>query len=205
MGELAGEINATLIGGDMVITPGDVLEVRFPLLDEWTQTDVLVQPDGRASFLSLDDLQVAGLTLAMLDDKLTKEYAKILTQPELTVRATRIAPRNVFIMGEVNGGGSFPLENERLSLVEALGMSDGFIRDTAKLTHTLLVRWIPSENRMQAWKIDASPSEWGAAEAILLQPHDVVFIPARPIVHVNDWVDRYIRRMIPLPLFTISP
>lgn len=202
IGELASEINATLTLGDMVLTPGDVLTVQFPQMPDWSQEGVLVQPDGSASFLSLDDVQVAGMTLALLDEKLTSEYAEILTQPELTVRATETAPRNVIIMGEVTVGGTFPIEAGRMSLIEALGVSQGFIRDTAKLSHTMLVRWIPGENRIRAWKIDASLDHWGAEEAILLQPHDVIFIPAKPIVHVNDWVDRYIRRMIPFPYLT---
>jgi len=202
MGVLAPEINATLSIGKTVLTPGDVLEVRFARLPDWNQQDVTVRVDGRAVFLSLDDRHVAGMTIAMLDAMLTEEYAKILTQPELTVRVTTAAPRNVVVMGEVLGGGTFELPAGRLSLIEALGLSEGFIRDTAKLDHTMLVRWIPEENRVQSWKIDASLDEWGASESILLQPHDVIYIPAKPIVHVNDWMDRYIRRMIPFPYLT---
>ncbi len=199
MRELAAEINATLTEGEMVLTPGDVLAVRFSRLPEWSQENVLVQNDGSASFLSLDAMQVAGMTLAMLDSNLTEQYAEFLAQPQLTVTTTEAAPRNVVIMGEVNKGGTYPIPAGRLSLIEALGMSEGFVRDTAKLNHTMLVRWIPEENRIRTWKIDASLDEWDSEESILLQPHDVVFVPAKPVVHVNDWIDRYIRRMIPFP------
>ncbi len=140
----------------------------------------------------------------MLDVKLTEQYSDLLTQPELTVLMTQSAPRNVVVMGEVAAGGTLPIQGERLSLVEALGASGGFIRDTAKLDHTMLVRWIPKENRIRSWKIDASEEHWGAEESILLQPHDVIFVPALPVVHVNDWIDRYIRRMIPVPYLTAA-
>ena len=63
----------------------------------------------------------------------------------------------------------------------------------------MLVRWMPEENRVRAWKIDASLPNWGAQESIILQAHDVIYIPATPIVHVNDWMDRYVRRMLPFP------
>ncbi len=55
---------------------------------------------------------------------------------------------------------------------------------------------------MQTWKIDASVDEWDAEESILLQAHDVIFVPAKPVVHVNDWIDRYIRRNLPVPYLT---
>ena len=202
MGELAAEINQTLTRGDLVLTPGDIVEVNFPRFPAWSQQDILIQSDGSASFLSLDSLRVAGMTLAILDAKLTHEYEKILAQPELSVRVTHAVPRTITVLGEVSRAGKYPITDGRLSLIEALGLSEGFVRDTAKLDHTLLVRWIPSENRIRSWKIDAHYDEWHAEESILLQAHDVVFIPAKAVVHVNDWIDRYIRRMIPFPYLT---
>lgn len=196
MGEMAAEINATLTESAVVLAPGDVLSVRFLRLPEWNQDDVVVQPDGQASFLSLDEMRVSGMTLAMLDEHLSEEYAKILAQPELTVRTTEMAPRILTVIGEVTTPGSFPIPMGRLSLLEALGLAEGYVRDTAQLDHTLLVRWLPEEDRMVTWKIDAGLEHWGASESILLQPHDVVFVPALPVVHVNDWIDRYIRRNI---------
>lgn len=204
MGELAPEINSTLAQGQAVLTAGDVLSVQFPRLPAWNQDELVVQPDGRVSFLSLDDVQVAGLTLAMLDRKLTEEYTNILAEPELTVRTTELAERTFVVMGEVTEGGSFPLPTGRLSLLEALGVAQGFVRDTAQLDHLLLLRWIPAENQVRAWKIDASVEEWGATESILVQANDVIFVPAKPVVDVNDWIDRYIRRMIPFP-YLLAP
>lgn len=202
MGELASEINATRTTGEVVLIPGDVLAVSFPMSPDWNQIDLLVRADGRASFLSLDQVHVAGMTLSMLDELLTAEYSKILAKPDLTVRTTALAPSMIYVMGEVGEGGSFPLPESPISLPEALGMAGGAIRDTALLEHTMLLRWMPEENRTRAWKINASPAEWGFAEPILLQAHDVIYVPAQPVVHVNDWMDRYIRRMIPVPYLT---
>ncbi len=204
MGQLAPEINATLTQSELILAPGDVLAVTFPRLDGWNQEAVTVQTDGKASFLSLGIVHVAGRTLPMLNEKLREEYGKFLAQPDLTVRVVQSAPRTVVLMGEVIEGGSFALPAGRLSLLEAFGLAQGAIRDTAKLDHTMLVRWIPAENRVRTWKIDASVEEWGAEQSILLQAHDVIFIPAKPVVHVNDWIDRYIRRNIPVPYLTFT-
>ena len=202
MGELAGEINSTRVQGESILIPGDVLAVSFPRLPDWNQEGLLVRGGGHASFLSLDQVHVAGMTLSMLDGMLTQRYAEILAKPELTVRTTQVAPSMIYVMGEVVDPGPFPLPASPISLPEAIGMAGGVIRDTALLEHTMLVRWIPEENRKRAWKIDASHDEWGYTEPILLQAHDVLYIPAQPVVHVNDWMDRYIRRMIPFPYLT---
>jgi polysaccharide biosynthesis/export protein len=202
MGQLAPEINATLTQSELILAPGDVLSVVFPRLNGWDQAAITIQADGKASFLSLGIVHTSGLTIPMLSDKLRTEYGKFLAQPDLTVRVIQPAPRTVVLMGEVIEGGSFALPAGRLSLLEAFGLAQGAIRDTAKLNHTMLVRWIPEENRVQSWKIDASVDEWGAEESILLQAHDVIFVPAKPVVHVNDWIDRYIRRNLPVPYLT---
>jgi len=202
MRELAPTINETLSVGDTALVPGDVLTLKFPRQPKWNQELIVVRPDGNAAFLEVDDVQVVGMSLEALDEILTGKYAKILAEPELTIGVSALAERNVFVMGEVLQPGAFPIPAGHLSLVEAIGLAEGFIRDTALLEHTQLVRWIPEENRIRTWKIDASRAEWGSDVPILLQPHDVIYVPAKPIVHVNDWIDRYLRRMIPFPYLT---
>lgn len=204
MAQIAQEINATRTQGDLILVPGDVLSVQFPRQDSWNQDDLTVTPDGTITLLELDSIKVSGLTLEQLDQKLTEQYSKILARPDLTVKTTQVAPRTVIVMGEVKSGGSFGLPAGELSLLEAFGLAEGHIRDTAQLDHTLLVRWMPETGKTKAWKIDASVGEWDADEPIFLQAHDVIFVPAKPVVHVNDWVDRYIRQNLPLPFITLA-
>lgn len=201
--KIAPEINATLTAAsELVLAPGDVLDVRFTKLPDWNHT-TQVRPDGKATFLALDDVHVAGLTLPQLDEKLTAAY-DFLQQPELTVIVTELAARNVVVTGEVGNPGALRIESGRLTLVEAIGRAGGHNLSSANLSHTLLVRWLPEEQRQVSWSIDARPPNWGSAESILLQPYDVVYVPNTPITRVNIWVDQYVRRLIPLPLFYVN-
>lgn len=196
--DIAREVNATLDRALLRLQPGDKLSVRFTDYPDWDH-ETFVLPDGTASFLSLDNMPVVGLTLEDLDDELSEAYAKILTRQELTVLLTRTAVRQIYVLGEVQKAGSFPMPDDALNLIQALGLAGGAIRDTASLDHMLLVRWRPDEQLVISWTIDASPEHWNSPEAIILQPHDVIYVPAQPVVHVNDWIDRYIRRNIPFP------
>ena len=67
------------------------------------------------------------------------------------------------------------------------------------MQNVLLVRWDPVKSQRLIWKIDARPKQWEGPSEIWLQPDDLVFVPSRVILNINDWVDRYIRRMIPFP------
>lgn len=199
MADVAAEINSTLTNSDYALWPGDVLEVRFPRLAEWDQQEVLIGVDGKAAFLGIDGVPVAGRTLRQVDALLTEAYADVLADPDLTVQLAQRAEQVVSVLGEVGQAGTYPLPETPLSLIEAFGLAAGFTRDTARLDQLLLVRWMPDENRVRSWKIDASVERWGDEPRILLQNRDVIMVPAKPVVYVNDWFDRYIRRNIPFP------
>jgi polysaccharide export outer membrane protein len=199
MSEVTAEINASRVESGIVLGPGDVLSVRFPELSDWNH-ETTVRPDGKASFLLLDDLRVAGLTIDVLDRFLTEAYRPHRVALTLTVMVISQAPRTVTVLGEVRRPGAVALDlNGHLTLVESLARAGGYIKETALLKRLLLVRWEAQENRQLAWEIDARPDQWAAEVPILLQPFDVVFVPNTPVDDVGIFVDQYIRRMIPFP------
>ena len=91
-----------------------------------------------------------------------------------------------------------------MTLIDGLARAGGHPKATALLKQVLLVRFMPDSNTWRSWKIDARPDEWGAANQILLQANDFVYVPNTPIDDVNIWIDQYIRLMIPFP-YLIPP
>jgi protein involved in polysaccharide export with SLBB domain len=202
---MTSEINSTLNASTLFLVPGDSLDVQFASFADWNH-QTKVRPDGHATFKSIGDLSVAGMSLEDLSKKLREAYAGIgLTDPDLTVSAHDIAPRTVIVQGEVHRPGEVPLAGDHLTLVEAIGRAGGPLKETAYLENTLLVRWIPQEKKQRAWKIDARTDYWPEPVPIFLQPYDVIYIPNTPIDRVDIFVDQYIRRLIPLPLFIPVP
>ncbi len=201
IGDLAGEVNGTRIPHRSVIVPGDVLDVRVADSPELEQ-EVLVLADGTANFIGLEDgMEIAGLQVEQLRERLSAAYEEALSRSSVSVQMRTPAIRTVSVLGEVTTPGAVPLGPEgRLTLVDAIAQSGGFLKQSAWLSNTLLVRWDAVEQRQLAWKIDARPMHWGHAETILLQPFDLVYIPNTPIDRVGIWVDNYIRRLIPVPI-----
>lgn len=197
--DIAADINATLAPPSAVLVPGDKLEVRFLYALEWNH-EVLVLQDGVAPFVGVDGMQVAGLTLEQLDTKLESAYAELLGNPSLTVLVNELAPRSISVLGDVLSPSSVPFASgERMTLLGALARAGGHRKETARLSHTVLIRWDAASQRNLMWEIDARSEHWWGPDSILLQPHDVIYVPNKKIDRAAIWLDNHIRRMIPLP------
>ena len=91
-----------------VIGPDDVLAVLF-WRDKDMSAEVTVRPDGHISLPLINDVVAAGLTPEGLRDALTKEAAKYVEDPNVTVVVKQINSRRVFITGNVSKPGPYPL------------------------------------------------------------------------------------------------
>jgi len=203
--DLAESINATRHVGAPVLQAGDVVRITFLTKTEWNQ-DARIRPDGNASLLGLDDVQLAGLTLAQADEQLTRLYASVNTDVaverplslDLVGAGTESAHGAAYVVGEVNRPGAVALTGATFTLVEALGAAGGHLKSTANLRNVVLVRRLAS-GEMRSWRLDVDIFQWGALPPIYLQPRDVIYVPNTAIDDANIWVDKYIRQMLPFP------
>lgn len=208
LGAIAPEVNATLRTGEDLVEPGDVLQVRVVragsddgLAPGTLDQDVRVQPDGRASFVGVDDIDVAGLLPSMLEELLGARYAEAFDADLLLhVGIAERAARAVTVFGEVARPGAVSIPpTGKLTLVEALGRAGGPRTRSAWLSNVRLVRWDAAAQRQRSWTIDARQKHWGATETVVLQSGDLVFVPNTNVDRVSTALDNYVRRMIPLP------
>lgn len=208
---IAPAVNATLRTGEDLIEPGDVLQVRVVVTETapvgrrlapgTLDQDVRVQPDGRASFVGVDGIDVAGLLPSMLEELLGARYAETFDADLLLhVGIAERAARSVTVFGEVARPGSVAVPpTGKLTLVEALGRAGGPRTRSAWLSNVRLVRWDASSQRQVSWTIDARQKHWGATETVVLQSGDLVFVPNTNVDRVSTALDNYVRRMFPLP------
>jgi protein involved in polysaccharide export with SLBB domain len=200
LSEVAFEVNATAEPGPTILAPGDTVQLEFPEKPDW-ELLTTVRPDGSASLGWLGDQVIGGSAPAEAEARLKEQWNKLYPDLKVNIVFGMVAPRNVYVMGEVQDPGEYPIQG-RLTLVEALAAAGGPRKETAMLEYLLLVRWSAAEKRQRSWRIDASVEQWEEGVALLLQPHDVIFVPNTPIDDVDIWVDQYIRRLIPLPGIT---
>jgi polysaccharide biosynthesis/export protein len=106
-----------------VIGPQDVLDISVWKEPELTRA-VPVRPDGKISMPLLNDVQAAGRTPLQLTADITAGLRKFVTDPQVTVIVSTINSQRVFILGEVNRAGAYPLL-PNMTVLQALSSAGG--------------------------------------------------------------------------------
>jgi polysaccharide export outer membrane protein len=181
-----------------VLAPADVIEIKFFYNSELNET-VIVRPDGRISMQLVNDIQAAGRTPSELRADLMRLYAVELKQPELAVIVRHVAPRRLYVGGEVRAPAMLKMEG-RLSLMQAIFEAGGVTR-AGKVSDVVILRYRGTPEP-EFIKVDMRAAfERGDRRGDLeLQPLDIVWVPRTKIARVNDFMEQYVRQLIPLPL-----
>ena len=180
------------------IRPGDVLTIKFFYNPELNET-VPVRPDGRISLELVDETMAAGRTPAELRAELLRLYEGTLKQPQVAVIVKEVATRQIYIGGEVNTPGLLRVEG-RLTLVQGLVQAGG-LRRSGQMGNVVVLRYQGTDSP-KFMKFDIEPAlKHGDARAdVALEPFDIVWVPKTRIARVNDFMDQYIRQVMPVPL-----
>jgi polysaccharide export outer membrane protein len=96
------------VPGNYVIGTDDLLGIVY-WRDKEMSTDARVRPDGRISLPLINEVQAAGLTPEALQKKITEESAKHMEDASITIVVREIHSLKVFITGEVNKPGPYPI------------------------------------------------------------------------------------------------
>ena len=123
--------------GTYKIGVGDVLHVTVWEEPQFTETAV-VRPDGKISVPLVSDVDVAGQTPEAVQDSLTEKLNKLVHKPRVTVVVQEIHSRMVFITGEVQRPGAYPLM-EAMNVVQLVARSGG-LTDFAKQKKVYVLR-----------------------------------------------------------------
>jgi polysaccharide export outer membrane protein len=177
-----------------VLQRGDTLEVRVFNLAELDQT-VTIAPDGKASLLLLDAVDAAGLTTTKLDEMITARYTTFYRDPQVTVNVRSFANQKIFVTGEVQQPGLLPLVGE-LSAGRAVIQAGG-LRPSAKRSNVFLVRR-GADGTPVATRVDLDAVFKGTAQDVPLMAFDVVYVPKSRIASINQFMDQYVRQLVPI-------
>ncbi len=111
-------------GGEYVIGPGDVLQIRV-WQNEELSVSVPVRPDGKVSVPLLDDVEAAGKTALELKETLTEGFKTFVRAPDVTVIVTQINSKRVSIVGQVAQPTSIALQGD-MRVVDVIALVGGF-------------------------------------------------------------------------------
>jgi len=119
-----GGRKAAKLDSSYTIGPQDVIDIAVWKEPELTRT-VPVRPDGKISLPLLNDVQAAGFTPSQLAEQITESLKKYVTNPQVTVIVNQINSQRIYILGEVNRAGAYPLL-PNMTVLQGLSSAGGF-------------------------------------------------------------------------------
>ncbi len=130
----------------------------------------LVNTDGEINFPVLGAMKVAGLSTKIIATDLTKTLADYLKSPIVNVRLTNF---KVTVLGEVKVPGSYTVPNERISIIEAIGLA-GDLTIQGRRSTVLLIREQEGERKFVT--IDLTNKKLFNSPYFYLAQNDVIYI-----------------------------
>ncbi|WP_299523339.1 polysaccharide biosynthesis/export family protein [Winogradskyella sp.] len=180
---------------ELIYKPDDILTINVSALDPQTvapfnltlipggnandplaaqgglqQQTYLIDYEGNIEFPVLGTLKIAGLTRTELTDMLTEKISEYVNNPIINVRLSNFT---FTILGEVQNPGTFTIPDERITILEALGLADD-LTIFGKRKNILLIREVDGKKKYS--KVDLTSVNVVNSPVYYLQQNDVIYV-----------------------------
>jgi len=131
----------------------------------------LVNPDGTIQFPVLGSLKVVGITKSQLKEQITKSLLekKLLVDPIVDIRFVNF---RVTVLGEVSRPAVVNVPNEKISILEAIGMA-GDLTIYANRENVLLIREVAGNKEIK--RLNLNSNEIFTSPYYYLRSNDIIY------------------------------
>jgi polysaccharide export outer membrane protein len=158
-----------------VIGVDDVLSILFWRDKDLSAPEITVRPDGKVTLPLLNDVQAAGLTPEQLRDTVLDAARKYVEDPNPTVIVKEIKSRKVFITGQVEKPGPYPL-NGSVTVLQLIATAGG-LRDFADGKNISVMRMRQGAQAVFEFNYQDLLKKKNLRQNIELEPGDTVVVP----------------------------
>ena len=185
--------NAQITGA--ITSPGPVSLTQIPV----TLFEAITARDG-----ALPEANIENISLIRNNEKYTinlRDYAEagnVWSNPQLYSGDVVVIPRNennqVYVLGEINSPGIVPLDNQSLSLTEALAASGGLNKITSNASGIFVLRSVQANNVVDVFQLDVTdPTALLLATRFSMAKGDVIYATSAPATRWN----RLLNNLVP--------
>lgn len=156
--------------GERIIDPDYELMKTAPLNQtQNTENKYLVRTNGYTYFPMIGDLKVVGYTIRQVDSLLNVEYSKYYYDAFVI---TKITNKRIVVLGAL-GGKVIPLENDNISVIEAIALYGGVSSDSRAMN----IRLIRGDlNNPDVSVLNLSTIEGLKSATKNVEPNDIIYI-----------------------------
>lgn len=129
--QLNAHIVANFTGRKYRLGPNDILTVSVYDGPEFSQENLLVQPDGNITLAPFGSIDAAGMTIDELQKDVTQRLKYYLNDPKVTVKLERTKPFQVYVTGGVLRPGAYEMVTDvsRIQMANSGGASPGILME----------------------------------------------------------------------------
>lgn len=161
---------------DYRITEADLLDVTV-YGDQDVTRKVRVGQNGVVSIPLVGPIKIGGLTILEAETLLNEKLKKFYVDPQVSLFIEDYGNKQVFVLGEVNKPGAYPIPSEsHMTVLEAVSTAGGFT-PIAGLDRTRVLRNVNGKSESIMIDITAITKLGEKEKDLVLQPNDVVFVP----------------------------
>lgn len=168
-----------------VIQSGDILSIHVTSLskeassffnvvgengDQQVANTYLVDASGNIEMPLIGTVTVIGSTTQEAKASIKAKLEKYLTNPTVNLRIRNF---KVTVLGEVKTPGVYTIPNEKITLVEAIGLA-GDLTIFGKRVNVLVIREIDGERKF--YKVDLRSKEIFESDIYYLHNNDIVYV-----------------------------
>jgi polysaccharide export outer membrane protein len=158
-----------------ITTSAESVTSRLNNMNNNTNIQFLVEPDGMIKLPIIGKFKIAGMTIREAEKSLESQYANFYNKPFVVIR---VVNRRVTVFPGTGGSGRVVnLDNESTTVIEALALAGG-ITNTGKAKKIKLIRG--DLRNPKVILIDLSTIEGLKQGNLLLQANDIIYVEPVP-------------------------
>ncbi len=175
----------------------DGIGINAPQILEIDNASQIIQPDGKITLSLLGEVKVVGMTAREIAAKLEVLLSRYYIEPKVSVRVTGYASKKYYVYGPVASTGPHPYTG-RDTLLDAVVASGVDYRSWT--SRVKVIRPSHDDTQAQTIVVDVNKmlkrGDWSMN--VLLEPDDVVYIPATPLAWVGLRIKEVLQPISPV-------
>lgn len=161
---------------DYRLAPADLLDVTV-YQDPDMNRKVRVNTNGTVALPLIGSIKIGGMTLIDAQAGIEAKLAKYLVSPQVSLFIEEYGNKTIFVMGEVQKPGSYPIPTEsRMTVLEAISTAGGFTQVAAQ-DRARVLRYVNGASVTYNINIKEITQQGQKEKDMVLEPNDVVYVP----------------------------
>ena len=144
---------------------------------------ILVNSNGDIRLPLVKSIHIAGLTQTEAQEKIENAFRRYIKSPDIYFE---VLNKRAYIVGEVNRPGEIKLDNEQLSLIQALAKA-GDLTDSANRKAIMILK--SGEDRVNSQIVDLTDFNSLKSANLMIRPNDIIYVLPNDMKPFNIGVD----------------